>query len=230
MSDNKKGKISNLHIGLIPDGNRRFAQQLGYPTHKGHWHGAKKLEEFLNWCLDYPEIKTISVFALSTENLARTRKEIKELWSIYNTYFKKILTNNKIREKQVKVNFYGNDSYWNHSVKKTIKEVIHATKHYGNIVFNVLLAYGSKYEIDNAVRRVLEKPVVKKTVDALLMIKEPIDLCIRTGGQHRLSNFMLYQNAYSEIYFSKTLFPQFTKEEFDDIIKWYHAQVKKYGK
>lgn len=230
MTDNKNGRMANLHIGLIPDGNRRYAIQAGLPIQKGHWQGAHKLEEFLGWCLEYPAIKTVSVFALSTENLTRTKSEINELWKIYNAYFRKIINSKKIKEKKVKVNFYGNDKLWHPGIRQTIREVINATKSYGSICFNIMLAYGSREEIDSAMRKLVESPILTESINRMLYVRDPIDLCIRTGGQHRLSNFMLYQSAYSELFFSDTLFPEFEKKEFDRIMKWYYRQIRKFGK
>jgi len=91
-----------------------------------------------------------------------------------------------------------------------------------------MLAYGSKFEIDNAVKNIVKKPL--ESIDKFLMVKEPLDLIIRTGGQRRLSNFMLYQASYAEIYFTDTLWPEFSKQEFDKIMEWYQEQVKNFGK
>ena len=103
-----------------------------------------------------------------------------------------------------------------------------STKHYSKHILNILLGYGSKFEINNAIKQAIKKPI--KTIDKTLLVKEPLDLVIRTGGQCRLSNFMLYQASYAEIYFSKTLWPAFTKKEFGNIIKWYYKQQKNFGK
>lgn len=193
----------------------------------GHWEGAKKIEEFTEWCLDYPEIKRISIFALSTENISRSPKEVEELWRIYKHYLKKLATSDHIKENGVQIKVLGNDGLWQPDMRELVKEVISTTKHYSKHILNIMLAYGSRLEINNAVKAVITKPM--ETIDRFLLVKEPLDLIIRTGQQRRLSNFMLYQASYAEIYFSDTLWPDFTREEFDKIMKWYHRQQKKFG-
>lgn len=211
-----------------PDGNRRYAAKQNKPPWTGHMEGAKKIEEFMEWCLEYPEIKRISIFALSTENISRSPQEVEALWKVYNLYFQRLLKNEKIRKHGVQVKILGNDGLWRPEIRDVVKEVITATKNYSKMMLNILLAYGSKLEINTAVKSVIKKPI--GTIDRFLLVKEPLDLVIRTGQQRRLSNFMLYQASYAEIYFSDTLWPAFTRTEFDKIMDWYHQQQKKFGK
>ncbi len=217
-----------IHIGLIPDGNRRYAKKSGELPWDGHWKGTDKIKDFLKWCLEYPEIKTISIYGLSTENLKRDQHEVDELWKIYEQELKKVMTDPVIKENGVQVRVLGDSSVWKPSLVDAVKEAFESTKHYSKHILNIMLAYGSKFEIDNAVKSVVKKPI--ETVDKFLMVKEPLDLVIRTGGQRRLSNFMLYQASYAEIYFTDTLWPEFSKKEFDKIIKWYWEQQKNFGK
>ncbi len=228
MTDDSKPKGKEIHIGLIPDGNRRYAIKHGKPSWKGHWDGVKKIREFTNWCLECPQIKKISIFALSTENLARSKREVQELWKIYKNEFKRILNDPIIKNNGVQVRILGDDGIWKPDVKDIVQELVNSTKHYSRHILNILLAYGSKFEITNAIKKVAGKPI--GAMDRFLLVREPLDLVIRTGKQHRLSNFMLYQSAYAEIYFSDTLWPEFTKDEFDKIIKWYFRQQKRAGR
>lgn len=227
MTDDFVKKSKDIHIGLIPDGNRRYATKSGRPAWEGHKEGAKKIREFIDWCLEYPEIKRVSIFALSTDNLTRPEREIKELWGLYKKNFKSLLKDPKVIENDIQIRILGDKRTWDPDMKDIIKEVITSTKQYSKLVLNFLLAYGSKFEIANAVKKIADMPI--KAIDRFLMVKEPLDLIIRTGGQYRLSNFMLYQAGYAEIYFSKTMWPDFTKNEFNKIMRWYHKQAKKFG-
>lgn len=228
MTDDFIKKDGSIHIGLIPDGNRRYATKSGRPAWKGHKDGAKKIEEFVDWCLKYPDIKHISIFALSNDNLSRPETEINELWKIYKKNFKSLLNDPRIKRNKIRVKFMGDERVWDPDLKDIMKEVASSTKQYSRLMLNFLLAYGSKFEITDAVRKMAKKPI--SAIDKFLMVKEPLDLVIRTGNQYRLSNFMLYQAGYAEIYFSKTMWPDFTKKEFDKIMKWYYKQKRKFGK
>ncbi|MBU3904822.1 MAG: di-trans,poly-cis-decaprenylcistransferase [Nanoarchaeota archaeon] len=224
-----------IHIAIIPDGNRRWAKKKRKPTIYGHQKGAETLENVLKWSAEYPEIKMISIYALSTENLNRTKKELMGLWNVYKSNLEKILSSEEIKKNQIRVKILGDYKLWDSDTKKVAKEVMTNTKNYGKSVLNILLAYGGKFEIMNSINSLLRNkskkiPVAGKIFEDFLMVKKPVDLVIRTGGQHRLSNFLLYQAAYSEIYFTDTLWPDFDKREFNKIMKWYHKQQKKLGK
>ncbi len=228
MGNNSGGRKKGIHLGLIPDGNRRFARTKGKNPWEGHLLGAQKTRDFLNWCSEYPEIKRVSIYALSTENLNRSKEELDELWKIYTSELRKISSDPVVKERGIKIRILGDSSLWRPDLKEAAKEVVKSTKQYSKNILNIMLAYGSKLELNNAVKKVVGKPI--QTIDNFLMVKEPLDLVIRTGGQHRLSNFMLYQASYAELYFTDTLWPEFTKKEFSQIMEWYKEQEKKFGR
>lgn len=221
-------KPKGIHLGIIPDGNRRFAKTSGKSPWEGHLLGAEKTREFLDWCSEYPEIKRVSVYALSTENLKRSKEELDQLWKIFTKEVRKISSDPVIKERGIQIRIFGDKDLWRPDLREAAKEAIKSTKQYSKHILNIMLAYGSKLELNNAVKKVVGKPI--ETIDNFLMVKEPLDLVIRTGGQHRLSNFMLYQASYAELYFTDTLWPEFTKKEFDQIMDWYKEQEKKFGK
>jgi tritrans,polycis-undecaprenyl-diphosphate synthase [geranylgeranyl-diphosphate specific] len=227
MSDDVKGKKKYLHLGLIPDGNRRYARKMKKPPWAGHQEGARKMEQFIGWCFEYPEIKRVTLFALSSENLNRPKQEVQELWGVYKENIRKLLTDPRIQKHEIQVRILGDDGVWEPSFQELVGEVVESTKKYSKHILNILLAYGSKFEINNAIREVVKKPI--RTIDKALLVREPLDLIIRTGGQYRLSNFMLYQASYAEIYFSQTLWPDFTRAEFRKILRWYYHQQKNFG-
>jgi tritrans,polycis-undecaprenyl-diphosphate synthase [geranylgeranyl-diphosphate specific] len=235
ITDDVKFNKTDIHIAIIPDGNRRWANKRNRPEWYGHVAGAEKLEKVLDWCLEHPEIKMISVYALSTENLSRNKKELNKLWWVYEKNFRKILKSEKIRDNSVRVNVIGESDIWRSDVRQAAKAVEKATSSYANIIWNIMLAYGSQFEILNAMKKVVKAgvkavPPLKNSFVKYLMINRPVDLIIRTGGQYRLSNFLLYQAAYSEIYFSDTLWPDFSRKEFEKILRWFWIQKRKFGK
>lgn len=186
------------------------------------------MEKFIEWCMEYPDIKRVTVFALSSENLNRPKEEIQGLWEVYKESIRSFRDDPRFRKHEINVRILGDDGVWEPSLKELAHEMVNSTKDYSKHILNILLAYGSKFEINQAVKQMIKKPI--KSIDSALLVKEPLDLVIRTGGQYRLSNFMLYQASYAEIYFSKTLWPAFTKKEFERIMKWYYHQQKNFGK
>lgn len=217
-----------IHIGLIPDGNRRYAQERNLSPIQGHIEGAKRIEDFMEWCDDYPEIEMVSIFALSTENLKRPKDEVDALWEVYGAELKKLLKDPRVVSKKMKVRVVGERGTWKPNIKQIVKELYDSTKSYSRIVLNIMLAYGSKLEMNQALKETLRKPASR--LDRALYVKRPLDLVIRTGNQHRLSNFMLYQASYAEIYFSDKMWPEFTRKDFEKILEWYHEQQRKFGK
>lgn len=225
----------DIHIALVPDGNRRWAKKKRKPSWYGHKAGARKMEAFLDWILDHPEIKMVSIYALSTENLNRSQNELKYLWNIYNKEFEKLLTSERVRKNQIRIRIVGDTNSWRSDVKKMARKVMKETENYTKTILNILVGYGSQFEIINAIKKIAKFgvrsiPPLRDSFINYLMVNRPVDLVIRTGGYHRLSNFLLYQTAYSEIYFSPTLWPDFSKREFKKIIRWFWKQKRKFGK
>ena len=224
-----------MHVAIIPDGNRRCAQNNGKPVWLGHLAGAKKMEEFADWCSKHPEVKTVSVYALSTENLNRSPEELDRLWGIYQKEFTAMMKNKAMKKQGLRVNVIGNNSLWRSDVRQAARDVMRATRQYTGGVLNILLAYGSQFEMMRGMKKLAVKgiknvPFAEDTFNKLLLVTQPVDLVIRTGGQRRLSNFLLYQAAYAELYFTDTLWPDFSKKEFEKILKWYGTQQRKFGK
>jgi len=225
------------HLGLILDGNRRWARARNLPVWMGHKKGAEKLEEVLNWCLE-AGIKQISVYVLSTENIQnRPKLEIKKIFQLLYEYFKRWERGEfKVIEKyRVKVRVFGNLKLLPKKLRELIKKLIKKTSKYKERFLNLLIAYGAKFEILQAVKRLIrkvkEKKRIKETdIERYLMIKEPVDLIIRTGGYSRLSNFLVLQAAYAEIWVTKTLWPDFSKKEFYKALKWYSNLKRNFGK
>ncbi|MCL1944778.1 MAG: polyprenyl diphosphate synthase [Firmicutes bacterium] len=227
--------MSNLcHIAFIMDGNGRWAQRKGKKRSDGHRAGADTMQDIVNICFD-KGIKHVTVYALSTENfIQRPKDEIDELLVLVRQHLKHSSKHfNRLLNKGIKVEFLGDLTVFDNEILDTIKKVRQDTLDCSNGQFNIALNYGSRDEIINAVNLCVDSntKVTQESFNRYLYTKnipDP-DLIIRTGGDIRLSNFLLYQAAYSELYFSNTLWPDFSKKELDDIISNYSSRKRNFG-
>ncbi|MHA1743755.1 MAG: polyprenyl diphosphate synthase [Candidatus Heimdallarchaeota archaeon] len=226
------------HLGIIIDGNRRWAINNNKKPWVGHRYGAKNLENFLNWCLELG-IPHVSVFTLSTENLNRPKKELEELFNLYYKYLKKWedKKGSFLDKYEVRVRFVGDLNKLPPKLVKLMGRLMQRTAKYQKRALNLLVAYGSHFEMTHVVKNIVEKVVKKgrleiteKDIEQNLLVPVPLDLVIRTGGMNRLSNFLLWQAAYAEIYVTKTLWPDFKKEELIKAIKWYNSVQRNFGR
>lgn len=233
----KKGRIPH-HIGIIMDGNRRFAQEVGVYTLKGHQKGARKIEEILDWCNDI-DIKEITVYAFSTENFNRPQQEVENLMDLFEQKFYEMAEDKRIHSHEIRIKALGKLDLLPEKVRKAIKTAEKATEDYKNQVLNVCIAYGGRSEIIEAFKKVAQKmkenklkaqDITEKTIENHLYRAGPDpDLIIRTGGEVRLSNFLLFQAAYSELFFCDIYFPAFRKIDFFRIIREFQKRKRRFG-
>jgi len=227
------------HLVLIPDGNRRWAKRKGLLSWQGHLEGAKVVEKILEKVLEL-KIPYFTFWGGSYDNLTkRSKTEIKFLLKIYENYFKRLLEEKRIDENKVKINVFGRwEGIFPESLKKIIERTIEKTKNYNQHFFSFLLAYNGTDEMLDCVRKILREKKVKVNEN---LIKEnlwtknlpPVDLLIRTGCEgdpHNSAGFMMWHTAYSQFYFSKTLFPDFTPKEFEKAIKDFLKRERRLGK
>jgi len=228
------------HLGIIIDGNRRWARARGLPPWEGHRAGAEKLNEFLNWCLEVG-IPQVSIYTLSTENLNRPKEELKHLFKLLEEYVDGLLNDKKkfalLEKYEVRVRFVGELNRLPKKLIKLMGKLMEKTAKYQKRVLNFLVAYGGKYEIVNAIKKLAEEvikhgkiEITEKDIEKHLYVPQPLDLVIRTGGYQRLSNFLLWQASYAEIYVTKTLWPDFSKKEFMKALRWYSQQKRNFGR
>ena len=219
------------HIAFIMDGNGRWAKKRGLPREKGHVTGAKTLDKILHHCYERG-IKTVTVYAFSTENWARPENEVKALMNLLDYYLDDSTKNaeeNKLRYRMV-----GDMSIFPEKIRAKIDNLESITKDY-DFTLNVALNYGGRAEIVHAFNELQKQgrtEITEKDIsENIYTFDSPDpDLIIRTGGELRLSNFLLWQSAYSELYFTNTLWPDFREEEFDKALEEYSKRDRRYGK
>ena len=229
------------HIAVILDGNRRWALKRSLNPWMGHKEGAKKVEDLLDWCLEVG-VKSITLYAFSTENFRRPRKEVEELMRIFEEKLKKLLTDKRIYENKVKVKVIGKKSLLPKSLVKLIEEVEEATRNYDEHFLNIAIAYGGRAEIVDAARKIAEKverrELDPKQIDEKLfekflytshLPKQDPDLIIRTSGEERLSGFLLWQSAYSELCFLDVYWPDFRKIDLLRAIRTFQRRKRRFG-
>jgi len=228
------------HVGIILDGNRRFAREQGLPPLTGHVWGAKKLEEVLDWCREVG-IKHVTVYAFSTENFQRSPEEVKALMDLFVDKFKRATRDDRVHKYKIKIRAIGDLDKLPESVRKAIEEAQRATQNYDGYTLNIAIGYGGRAELAQAVRKICEriergelKPhdVDERMIEQNLYtagLPDP-DLIIRTSGEERLSGFLLWQSAYSELYFCEADWPSFSKLDFLRAIRTYQSRERRFGR
>ena len=222
----KKTQKNPNHIAVIMDGNGTWSKRKGLSKKKGHQRGVKSAKNFTSYSLD-AGIKNLTLFALSNENLLRSKLELSNLFDIFFYSFaeeKEFLKDNKI-----KINFIGNLDKLPKKLKDNALLLEYETKKNKKLNLFVALNYGGKQDIIQAVKKSKNK---KNSFENYLFSKDlpEVDLLIRTGGYRRLSNFLLWQTSYAELYFTDVLWPDFSKKNFAKALDWYRSVNRKFGK
>ena len=226
-----------MHIGFILDGNGRWASNKGLPRPIGHKRGAENVEIILRECLRL-NIQHVTLYAFSTENWQRPVYEVKTLMNLFKYFLNKKLT--QLHEENVKVAIVGDISPFSKIIQKYIKNLENLTKYNNGMHLNLALNYGGRAEIVRATKRIsaliLQKKIDIEQIDEdvfsnnLDNSSEPDpDLIIRTAGERRLSNFLLWQSAYSELYFSEKTWPDFSNRDLELALTEYQRRTRKFG-
>lgn len=218
-------------IGVIMDGNRRWAKERGLTPIKGHHEGFKRFKDISNWAYD-SGVKNLIFYAFSTENWKRSEEEVSGLVDL----MAKAFTNLEIiHERKVRVRFIGQRERFSEKLQKLVAKLEEDTKDYDKGSMVIALSYGGRAEITNAVNEIIKEgrteEVTEEEFEKYLWtagVPDP-DIIIRTGEEMRLSNFLTWQSVYSELYFSATLWPDFDKEEFDYILEEYSNRERRKG-
>lgn len=227
------------HIGIIPDGNRRWARARGLPAFKGHEAGLKKFKQILEWCKEF-KIKIITFYTFSLENFSRPKEEIKFLMRMLKEEFKAFVKDKHVHKNRIRLNVVGNLELLPGDVRGEAIKAMKATQDYDNYTLNLAVAYGGRAEIADAAKRIalLVKEnkldinkINERTFSEYLYSELPdVDLLIRTSEQ-RLSGFLPWQSTYAEIvFFPNKLFPDLTKEDFTKAIEEFSNRERRFGK
>lgn len=218
-----------IHVGIIMDGNGRWASKRGKIRSFGHEAGARNLKELATHIFN-KGIKYLSVYAFSTDNFKRSNDEVNYLMNLFIKMFKKEFM--FLRDLDVKVVFSGRRENLREDVLESMDSITELSKNNKSGVFNVCLNYGSLEEIVDACNKLVkENKIVTKEEFYHYLYNDlpPLDMVIRTSGEYRLSNFMLYQSSYAEYFFVNTLFPDFNGLEFDKVLEEYKGRNRRFG-
>ena len=233
--DYSKLKVPN-HVAIIVDGNGRWATEKGMSRSDGHNEGFLNLKKLSTYIFSR-DIKYLSAYLFSTENFKRSKQEVSFLMNLLVGKLEEIL--DFCHKEKIKTVFSGREENLSDKVIKTMRKIEEETKNYKNKVFNICFNYGGHAEIIDATKKIV-KDVQDGNLDVDKLNEEvfskylyqdlpQVDLLIRTSGEQRLSNFMLWQNSYAEFYFPKTYFPDFNENEFDKAILEYTKRDRRFG-
>ena len=224
------------HIGIIVDGNGRWATKRNKSRSEGHLEGSKNLEKLII-NISESDIEVLSLYVFSTENFKRDKKEVDYLMNLFTKWFK--IINKKYKDKNIKILFSGRRDNLDKKIVKEIDSLEKSTKDNNGLIVNFCLNYGGRAEIVDATKMICSDVINNKLDISLLdeaMFSKylyndlpDLDLLIRTSGEQRISNFMLWQLSYAEIFFTNTLFPDFTYEEFNEIVQSYNKRDRRFG-
>ncbi len=218
------------HIAFIMDGNGRWAQMRGQPREYGHQEGSEAFKRIVQHCGDIG-IKVVTVYAFSTENWKRPKHEVAAIMKLLNTYLSNC--EQELSKRGVRFRVIGDKSKLSPSLVKKINRVEEATKN-NSLLLNFALNYGGRAEIVSAVNKLIEsgkKDVTEQDISESIYTfdcSDP-DLIVRTGGDVRISNFLIWQAAYSELYFTETLWPDMSSEDVDAAVREFYTRQRRYG-
>ena len=226
-----------VHIGIIMDGNGRWAKRRGLPRTAGHAAGAKTFEKIVEYAGNMG-IKIVTIYAFSTENWRRPKEEVDMLMSLLEDYLDNGLT--RLAGRDVKIHFIGDESAFSEDFQRKLRHMEKATENNGGLLLNVALNYGGRREITLAVRKIAKlcaegklsaEDIDEKTIENYLDTsgQHDPDLIIRPSGEYRLSNFLMWQSAYSELWFDNVLWPDFSENDLRRAVHDYQRRSRRFG-
>jgi len=229
------------HIGIILDGNRRFAKRLMLKPWKGHEWGAEKFRKFLDLCYELG-VDEITAYVFSIQNFQRPKEEFDFLMNIFRDEAKRLLTTEKLeelRKRETKIRYIGRLWMLPPDLQELARQIMELTKNNGKRAINFAMAYGGREEILDAVQRIAREAkegkispekIDEHTISSHLWLDSSPDLIIRTGGEKRTSNFLPWQGTYSELFFIEKYWPEIEKEDLISCIKEFSERERRFGK
>ena len=217
------------HVAIIMDGNGRWGLKNKRSRNQGHLEGVKTVQKIVEASIFF-NVPIVTFYVFSSENWSRPKTEINYLFNLIKIYFKNEINN--IIKNKIKINILGRQNNLPNEIKKTLISSVKKTKKNKKLIVNLAINYGSKNEISDSVKKInlKSKKIDEENISRNLYLNLPFpDILIRTGGQKRLSNFMLWQLAYTEIFFLDKLWPDFTKNDLKQVIKKFHKIKRNFG-
>ena len=226
--------FKKMHLALILDGNRRWARSRGLPPFFGHRKGLENLKGILRFCARNSQIKFCTAFALSTENLKREKSELENLFGLLENFASKAEDFSSLG---IKVKPIGNLQLLPQSTKQALLDLQSQTRKGANLVFAPAVCFGGRDEILRACQRIMQSDETAKNFDEKFLESfldtagfPPVDLLVRTGGKKRLSNFLLWEAAYSELFFTTKMWPEFSESDLQNALDFFHETKRNFGK
>ena len=218
-----------MHLAIIMDGNGRWAKKRGLKRIEGHKKGAEVVKEITEYCANNDEIDILTLYAFSTENWKRPKMEVDFLMKLLDNWLKKEL--DTYIKNDVKFETIGDISKFSDKLKKRIEHTKEVTKNNKKLTQVLALNYGARDEITRAVKKLMEKneEITPENIQKNLDLSRDVDLLIRTSGEIRVSNFLLWQIAYAEMFFTPTLWPDFTSNELEKILNEFKKRERRFG-
>jgi len=230
------------HIAIILDGNRRWAKRNLTIQEKGHFKGADAVENLLDWCEEF-DIKIITLYVLSSENLERKNEELDYLYDLIHQRLEKLYSDPRIHKNKMRVKAIGTIELLPESIKDVLKRLDSVTKDYDNHFLNIAIAYGGQNELVDAVKKIgtkiktgelnaeeINKEVIESNLYTSHLPQSSPDMILRTSGEKRMSGFLLWQSAYSELVFLDIFWPEFRKIDLMRAIRTFQKRKRRIGK
>ena len=237
----RKGDIPN-HMALILDGNRRWARRHISMTRDGHGRGADAVENLLDWCEDL-DIRIVTLYALSAENLSRDDQELRDLFELIRARLEKLLADSRIHKSRMRVKAIGRIEMLPESIRDVLERLDEATRGYDSRFLNIALAYGGHNEMVDAIKKIgckikdgkldvdeIDRGVIESNLYTSHLPQASPDMILRTSGEKRLSGFLMWQSAYSELVFMDIFWPEFRKIDLMRAIRTFQKRKRRMGR
>jgi len=232
-STTKKFTLLPTHIAIVPDGNGRWAERRGLPRLSGHRAGAENTHRMVKYLNEYP-IKYVTLYAFSTENWNRPEAEVRGLFQLLEEFIDKCVP--ELHERDIRLRHLGRLNELPQGLQRAINRGIELTQNNAGMILSLAFNYGGRAEIIEAVRRLINEDIAPQNISEKLFNSylytaglPDVDLLIRTGDELRLSNFLIWQTAYSEYYLTKVLWPDFGKKDIDKALLSYSRRQRRFG-
>ena len=232
------GSKEPKHIAIILDGNRRYAKRKGLNPWEGHKFGAEKVKKILEWCRDLG-INELTLYSFSIDNFKRTEREKGALFELFKENIAQLKNNEKMKEHGIKIIFIGRLEMFPKEIQKDMEKIMQETKSNQKFKLNFAMAYSSKAEITDALKNIIKKiknneikedDIDENLINDSLYLSSSPDILIRPGGEKRISDFLLWQSSYSELFFLDKLWPEFEKEDLIKCIEEFKKRKRRFGK